>query len=90
MGNLSNNRTAIIVSIPVSISSSRMIEIILGASMPKWILFPRTSRIVIRSSMTSFQRLEAMWLAERVIEVFDQEGQSIKAIDLDKKLGKAA
>jgi hypothetical protein len=50
----------------------------LWASMPRRILFPLTSRIVIvlLSSMTSFHRLEAMWLAERVIEVFDQEGQS--------------
>jgi len=29
-------------------------------------------------------------LAERVVEVFDQEGQSIQAINLDEKLEKAA
>ena len=28
-------------------------------------------------------------LAERVIEAFDQEGQSIQAINVDEKLGKA-
>jgi hypothetical protein len=77
MGNLSK-KTAIIVSIPVSISASLLTVISFGASMPRWILFPRISRIVIvlLSSLTSFHRIETMWLAERVVEVFEQEGQS--------------
>jgi hypothetical protein len=65
-----------------------MIEISFGASMPSQILFPRISRIVILSSMTSFHRLEAIWLAERVVEVFDQEGQSTWTRNWKKRLNK--
>jgi hypothetical protein len=91
MGNLSKYHTAIIVSIFISISYSRMIEIILGALMPRRILFPLTLRIVILSSMTSFHRFEAMlWLAERVINVFDQEGHLKQTIIVDEKIEKAA
>ena len=44
--NLLKNHTAIIVSIPVSINSSRTTGISFGVSIPRRILFPLTSRIV--------------------------------------------
>jgi hypothetical protein len=70
-----------------------MIEIYFGASMPRRILFPGTSRIVILSSMPSFHRVEAMWLAEkndrglrsgRAINSGKQHGREIGKSDMKK------
>ena len=51
MGNFYNNHTAIIVSITVSISSSWLIFLLVSRNRG-WFLLPRTSEIVILSSMT--------------------------------------